>query len=113
MKNVEPDTEKVDIEKGLVDAIVDITDLKKENQKLKQQLNLQGVALKETSEMLSMQTKLVVSLELEKIEYKRKIEELHEIIKTLTKNKLPCNPDHNGECLVCDCWLSDCPLQNK
>jgi hypothetical protein len=24
--------------------------------------------------------------------------------------QLPCNPDHNGECLVCDNWLSDCPL---
>ncbi len=24
--------------------------------------------------------------------------------------QLPCNPDHNGECLVCDCWLSDCPF---
>jgi len=23
----------------------------------------------------------------------------------------PCNPDHNGECLICDCWLSDCPLR--
>jgi hypothetical protein len=22
--------------------------------------------------------------------------------------QLPCNPDHNGECLVCDNWLSDC-----
>ena len=22
--------------------------------------------------------------------------------------KLPCKPDHNGECLICDCWLSDC-----
>jgi hypothetical protein len=22
--------------------------------------------------------------------------------------KKPCNPDHNGECLICDCWLSDC-----
>jgi len=22
--------------------------------------------------------------------------------------KSPCNPDHNGECLICDCWLSDC-----
>lgn len=20
----------------------------------------------------------------------------------------PCNPDHNGECLICDCWLKDC-----
>jgi uncharacterized phage protein (TIGR01671 family) len=24
--------------------------------------------------------------------------------------QLPCNPDHNGECLVCDEWLSDCPF---
>lgn len=24
--------------------------------------------------------------------------------------QLPCNPDHNGECLVCDCWLCDCPF---
>jgi YopX protein len=23
----------------------------------------------------------------------------------------PCNPDHNGECLVCDCWLSECPFR--
>ena len=28
-------------------------------------------------------------------------------------NQLPCKPDHNGECLVCDCWLSDCPLIKK
>jgi len=21
---------------------------------------------------------------------------------------LPCNPDHNGECTVCDCWITDC-----
>jgi uncharacterized phage protein (TIGR01671 family) len=27
--------------------------------------------------------------------------------------QLPCNPDHNGECLVCDCWLSDCEFLNK
>ena len=27
--------------------------------------------------------------------------------------QLPCNPDHNGECLVCDCWLSDCPFLSK
>ena len=27
--------------------------------------------------------------------------------------QLPCNPDHNGECLVCDCWLSDCPFNKK
>lgn len=23
-------------------------------------------------------------------------------------DNLPCKPDHNGECLICDCWLSDC-----
>lgn len=22
----------------------------------------------------------------------------------------PCKPDHNGECLICDCWLSECHL---
>jgi len=27
--------------------------------------------------------------------------------------QLPCNPDHNGECVVCDCWLSDCPFIKK
>ena len=27
--------------------------------------------------------------------------------------QLPCNPDHNGECLVCDCWLSDCVFNKK
>jgi uncharacterized phage protein (TIGR01671 family) len=24
--------------------------------------------------------------------------------------ELPCNPDHNGECLVCDEWLDGCPF---
>ena len=23
-------------------------------------------------------------------------------------NKRPCYFDHNGECLICDCWPSDC-----
>ena len=27
--------------------------------------------------------------------------------------ELPCNPDHNGECLVCDSWLSDCPFNKN
>ena len=27
--------------------------------------------------------------------------------------ELPCNPDHNGECLVCDCWMSDCQFRKK
>ena len=26
---------------------------------------------------------------------------------------LPCKPDHNGECIHCDCWLTDCPLLDK
>lgn len=42
-----------------------------------------------------------------------KNEELRNIIEALTKGKLPCNPDHNGECLVCDAWLCDCPLNKK
>ena len=23
----------------------------------------------------------------------------------------PCRFDHNGECLICDCWMSDCAYQ--
>ena len=27
---------------------------------------------------------------------------------------MPCNPDHNGDCWVCDGWLSECPfLKNE
>jgi len=29
------------------------------------------------------------------------------------RHQLPCKPDHNGECIHCDCWLSDCPLLKK
>lgn len=25
-----------------------------------------------------------------------------------TVKQAPCEFDHNGECLVCDCWPSDC-----
>jgi len=25
--------------------------------------------------------------------------------------ELPCKPDHNGECLVCDNWLEDCEIK--
>lgn len=25
-------------------------------------------------------------------------------------NEMPCKPDHNGECLICNCWLSECHL---
>ena len=24
---------------------------------------------------------------------------------------IPCEPDGNGECLICDCWVSDCAYQ--
>ena len=27
--------------------------------------------------------------------------------------QLPCNPDHNGECLVCDEWLDGCPFNKE
>ena len=27
--------------------------------------------------------------------------------------ELPCDPDHNGECLICDSWLSDCPYKQQ
>lgn len=26
----------------------------------------------------------------------------------MEKIKLPCQPDHNGECLICDCTLNLC-----
>lgn len=25
-----------------------------------------------------------------------------------SKGNPPCKPDHNGECLICDCWISEC-----
>ena len=27
--------------------------------------------------------------------------------------ELPCNPDHNGECLICDEWLDYCPFNKN
>lgn len=27
--------------------------------------------------------------------------------------KFPCKFDNNGECIVCDCWPSDCPFKKK
>jgi hypothetical protein len=27
------------------------------------------------------------------------------------KTEIPCDLDHNGECLICDCWISDCAYQ--
>jgi hypothetical protein len=25
----------------------------------------------------------------------------------------PCQPDHNGECIHCDCWVSECDFRKK
>jgi hypothetical protein len=30
----------------------------------------------------------------------------HEVVGNIFQ--LPCKPDHNGECFVCDCWMTDC-----
>jgi len=33
-------------------------------------------------------------------------------LQMITETKqIPCNLDHNGECLICDCWISDCAYQ--
>jgi hypothetical protein len=78
--------------------------------------------------MLALQVKLVTALELEISKLKPQAElaektqehsrfleaqneDLRSMVFVLTKNKFPCNPDHNGECLVCDCWVTDCPLK--
>jgi hypothetical protein len=29
----------------------------------------------------------------------------------LTMGEWPCNFDHNGECLICDCWSTECAYQ--
>jgi hypothetical protein len=79
-------------EKDFLVEVFEAADLKKQNEQLR--------------EMFDMQVKLVTNLQLEN-------DELRNIIDVLTNNKLPCNPDHNGECLVCDNWLCDCPLQQN
>ena len=43
--------------------------------------------------------------------YKLSTDNEYEVVGNIFE--LPCKPDHNGECIVCDCWLSDCPLINK
>ena len=25
--------------------------------------------------------------------------------------EIPCKLDHNGECLICDCWLENCAFE--
>ena len=79
-------------EKDFLVEVFEAADLKKQNEQLR--------------EVFDMQVELVANLQLEN-------DELRNIINALTKNKLPCNPDHNGECLVCDNWVVDCPLQQK
>ena len=38
-------------------------------------------------------------------EWLEKFSEIHNLDKIIKK---PCDFDHNGECLICDCWPSDC-----
>ncbi len=79
-------------EKDFLVEVFEAADLKKQNEQLRK--------------MFDLQVKLVTHLQLEN-------KELRNIIDALTNNKLPCNPDHNGECLVCNNWVVDCPLQNE
>jgi septal ring factor EnvC (AmiA/AmiB activator) len=97
-----------------------ISELEKKNKKLE--------------EMFALQVKLVTGLELEIADLKSHLDftkkalqksqekqnfldaqnaDLRSLVFSLTQNKLPCKPDHNGECLLCDCWISDCPLKEK
>jgi predicted nuclease with TOPRIM domain len=85
-------------------------------------------------EMLDLQIKLVTELELEIANLKKQIastkkdlvnsqekeltrklenEDLRSMVFVLTKNKKPCKPDHNGECLICDCPVAACPLTQQ
>ena len=38
-------------------------------------------------------------------EWLEKFSEIHNLDKIIQK---PCKMDHNGECLICDCWPSNC-----
>jgi len=38
-------------------------------------------------------------------EWLEKFSEIHNLDKIIKK---PCDFDHNGECLICDCWPLDC-----
>lgn len=29
-------------------------------------------------------------------------------LKKVSLSSRPCDFDHNGECLICDCWISEC-----
>ena len=29
----------------------------------------------------------------------------------INKKEISCKPDHNGECLICDCWLENCAFE--
>jgi len=45
---------------------------------------------------------------IEYTEWLEKFSEIHHLDKIIKK---PCKMDHNGECLICDCWPSDCAYQ--
>lgn len=36
--------------------------------------------------------------------------ERNKLLTTETR-PVPCELDHNGECLICDCWITDCAYQ--
>lgn len=46
--------------------------------------------------------------EKDKGEYNKIIASIEFEIEHNLEGKLPCNFDHNGECLLCDCWPSGC-----
>jgi hypothetical protein len=33
------------------------------------------------------------------------------LARKINKKETPCKPDHNGECLICDCWLENCAFK--
>jgi len=43
----------------------------------------------------------------EPIQYSEWLEKFSQI-HNLDKLNMPCDMDHNGECLICDCWLPNC-----
>ena len=42
-------------------------------------------------------------------EWLEKFSEIHHLDKIIQMK--PCDFDHNGECLICDCWPSNCAYQ--
>ena len=42
-------------------------------------------------------------------EWLEKFSQIHHLDKIIQMK--PCDFDHNGECLICDCWPSNCAYQ--